>query len=213
MKSDMDGKIRQLIKLGTSIDENQTRSLMILMRKEFELMTDVNRQKFLTLNLFSNWSAHTKIDKSMSGLRILFRVNNALVQIKQTVDNNTILTEMTKAIGFDTLRLELCLFLQYIGINEAVSDSMWKTFLDNLIEIIRDVPLSFPLTRELKTSEKKIYEQIAKNPIKPGAGVVMIVLSKIDYGKFVFGNIGEILCLLVCTEDTTKIIIPLALSR
>lgn len=208
MKSDIDNKIRKLIELEARINEDQTRSLMILIRKELELMADPNRQKFLTLNLFCSWSVHTKIDQSMSGLRILARVNDALVRVKQATDNNTILTEMTKAMGFNSLRLELSLFLKYINTNN-ISDHTWKKFLDNLIEIIRDVPLSFPLTRELKPRESKIYEQIAQNSIKPGAGVVMIILSKIDYGKLGAKNIGELTCLLVRTEDTTTIVVPL----
>lgn len=210
MKSEMTSKIQRLVTFGTKLDEDQTRSLMILVRKEIELMSDVDRQKFTVLTLFCNWSAHTKIDQSMSGLRMLYRINDALVRVKQA-DTNTILTEMTKAIGFNVLRSELLLFLRQIGINETISDDAWRTLLDNLIEIIRDVPLSFPLVRELKPPERKIYEQIAKNPIKPGAGVVKVILSKIDYKKLGLEDGGEILCLLVRTEDTTTIVIPLAL--
>lgn len=208
MKSDMTSKIQQLIKPRARLDEHQTRSLMILIRKELELMSDRDRKQFLVLNLFCNWSAHSKIDQSMTGLRMLARVNDALVRVKQAADNNTILIEMTRAIGFDTLRSEVFSFLKHIGINETISHHTWKTFLDNLIEIIRDVPLSFPLTRELKLAERKIYEQIANNSIKPGAGVIMMVLSRVNYGKLGAENIGEILCLLVCTEDTTTIVTP-----
>jgi hypothetical protein len=208
MESDIASKIQRLVTLGTKLDEDQTRSLMILIRKEIELMSDVNRKKLTVLNLFCNWSAHTQIDQSMSGLRMLNRINDALVRVKQA-DTGTILTEMTKAIGFSVLHSELLLFLRQIDISETISDDMWRIFLYNLIEIIRDVPLSFPIMRELKPPERKIYEQIAKNPIKPGAGVVKLILSNIDYKKFGLENGSEILCLLVRTEDTTTIIIPL----
>lgn len=210
MKSDITSKIRKLVGFGRKLDEDQTRSLMILVRKEIELMSDADKQKLTVLNLFCNWSAHTKIDQSMPGLRMLYRINDALVRVKQA-DTNTILNEMTKAIGFNVLRSELLLFLRQVGINDIISDDVWRILLDNLIEIIRDVPLSFPLVRKLKPPERKIYEQIAKNPIKPGAGVVKIILSKIDDKELGLGNGDEILCLLVRTEDTTTIVIPLAL--
>lgn len=212
MRKDMTSKIGRLIKMGTKLDEHQTRSLMVLIRKELELIQDREKKQFLILNLFCNWSAHTKIDQSISGLRTLARINDALVRVKEAPDNNTILIEMTKAIGFSDLRSELSSFLKYIDINEAISDQLWKTFLDNLIEIIRDVSLTFPLTRELKPPERKIYEQITSNTIKPRAGVMMVVLSSVDYGKLGAKNIGEILCLLARMEDTTTIVVPLLVT-
>jgi hypothetical protein len=212
MKKDMAIKIEQLVKLGPKLDEHQTRSLMILIRKELESMSNTETVQFSMLSLFCNWSAHPKITQSLTGLKTLARINDALVRVKQAADNNTILTEMTKAIGFNDLRSELSSFLKYIDINETISDYTWKIFLDNLIEIIRDVPLSFPLTRELRPPERKIYKQIADNAIKPGAGVVMMVLSRIDYGKLGAKNVGEILCLLVRTEDTTTIVVPLLIA-
>jgi len=54
--------------------------------------------------------------------------------------------------------------------------------------------------------------QIAQNPIKSGAGVVAIQLSLIDYSALGAPNEGEIMCLLIRTEDTTTTVIPLLID-
>ena len=96
--------------------------------------------------------------------------------------------------------------------NKIVEDDrIWGlTFLPNLIEILRDVPLSFP--QILDPCKQKIYNQIAKNPIKLGAGVVSIYLSRVDYEKLGVKGSGERFCILVGTADTTEIVIPLTID-
>lgn len=211
MKSDVNNKIQLIINLGSGIDEDRTRSLMNLVRKEIELMSDVKKQKYLILNLFCNWSAHTKIDKSMSGLKILARINDALVKVKNSVDINTIQAELTNAIGFKELYSEFKSFLSFIGVCEIMPNNEWTIIANNLIEIIRDVPITFPNSKKFKPAIQKIYNQIAKNAIKLGSGVKMVVLSYFDYEKLGFKGAGKKMCLLIRTEDTSTIIVPLNL--
>jgi hypothetical protein len=65
---------------------------------------------------------------------------------------------------------------------------------------------------KLDESKQKIYNKIAKNPIKPGAGVISIKISKIDNTAFGMKEKGEIMCLIIRTEDTTTTIIPLLID-
>lgn len=210
MKIDMKNKIAELIKLKNAIDEHQTRSLMILLRKNFELISEDNKKNFSILNLFCNWSAHTKIDQSITGLKIIARVNDAFVKIKDSQNISEIQLEITNAVGFTELRSEFEAFLAYIGVEEIIEDDQWLVILNNLIDIIKDVPLTFPELSKFKPAVQKIYERIAKNPIKPGSGVIMIILSIIDYEKLGIHNMGEVVCLLIRTEDSTTTVVPLA---
>ena len=213
MRKDLIAKIQSLLKQSSNISEDQVRSLMILVRKRLELMTEKDRIQYLTLNLFCNWTAHTAITQSVSGLRILSRVNTALVKVKDSVDTDVILTKMAKAVGFDTLYSEFLLFLKNNGVSHCLTDKVvWKCFVDHLIEIIRDVPIAFPPVSQLRRSAKKIYDQITKNPIKPGAGVISITLSRVDYGALGVKNAGMMMCLLVRTEDTTTTVVPLKIK-
>ena len=209
MKDVMTAEISDLIKFGVSVDKHRTRSLMILVRKQLELMSETDRAKFATLNLFCNWCAHTEITQSQAGLKTLARINDSLVRVK-TADTEQVQKELTDAIGFNNLRSELVLFLTEIQATETItSNEVWANFLDNLVSIIEDVPLGFPPLTSLKPQAQKIYNQIAKNPIKPGAGVINIVLSKVNYGNLGVPQGKEMMCLLVKTEDTTTLVVPL----
>ena len=123
-------------------------------------------------------------------------------------------TKMSEAVGFPVLRKEMKLFFGHIGVTDMlVSDNnMWAIFITHLIEIIRDVPLSFPQLSALDATKRKIYEEIAQNPIKPGAGVISIQISRINYAAFGVRESGDIMCLLIKTEDTTTIVMPLLID-
>lgn len=202
-------KIQRLVSLGSQISEDEVRSLMILLRKQLELSDDNERSQYSTVNLFCNWCAHTEITQSLSGLRILGRINDVLVKVK-TSHTDEVRNQLSQEVGFDIFHSELILFLDKLGIRHQLSEMKnWEPFLAHIIEIIRDVPLAFPSVGKLSKSARKIYEKIVQNPIKPGAGVILITLSKVDYGSLGVKGLGEIMCLLMHTEDTTTIVVPL----
>jgi hypothetical protein len=214
MEKDLITKIANTVAKSKDIEEADVRSLMILVRKLLDNMPQSDQKPYLTIRLFSNWAAHIKITESNTGLRILAAINNALVSIKDSVDLVAMQTKMSEAIGFPVLRKEMKLFFGYIDVTDMlVSDNnLWAIFITHLIEIIRDVPLSFPPLSALDAPKRKIYEEIAQNPIKPGAGVISIKISRIDYGALGVKELGDIMCLLIKSEDTTTIVMPLLID-
>jgi len=210
MEKDLIIKIKATIAKKEKIDEESIRSLMTLVRKLLDIMVKSDQDLYLTVRLFCNWTAHNKITKSNTGLRILAKINDILVSIKNSTNEIKMRTKMSQSIGFLTLRKELKLFFSYIGVDDIlVSDNnIWAIFIDNLVEIIRDVPLSFPPLSELDTTKQKIYNQIAKNPIKAGAGVISIKICIVEYPM----PTGQIMCLTVRTEDTTTLVVPLLID-
>jgi len=217
MIDDIKSKINLLFQTGPTISEDQVRSLMILVRKRLELMTDAERLNYLVLNLFCNWCAHTKIDQSNQGLRIIAKVNDALIQVKDLRDNNEVQLRLSEAFGYVSLRRELLLFLTTIGLSPYIEVSIkgndiWGHFITHLLEIIRDVPLEFPSLSGLDKTKQKIYDQIAQNSIKPGAAVITMKITKVDYSKMGLKDMGELLSLCIGLEDTTTVVIPLLLN-
>lgn len=210
MKNDIINKIQKIVSKGAGIDENDTRSLMILIRKLLELMSQFDKSQFLTLHLYCNWVAHIEITQSNTGLRILAEINDTLVTVKDLTDTTEIQKRMSSAIGFSVLRKEISQFLQKFGIDEALvrDNSNWAVVLTNLIEIIRDVPLSFPQISQLDKTKQKIYTQIVKNPIKPGAGVISAKISLATYPP----PTNQVMSLFIKTEDTTTVVIPLLID-
>jgi hypothetical protein len=213
MEKDLIIKIQNLLNQGSRISEDEVRSLMILIRKRLELEPEPSRVQYSTLNLFCNWAAHTEITQSLTGLRILGRINDALVRFRGSTDMNQLQMEISRGIGFDTLYSEIVLFFQNVGVTHSLSDkTIWAVFLRHLIEIIRDVPLAFPPVGQLKGAAQKIYSEIAQNPIKPGAGVILINLSMVNYDRFGAKGLGKRMCLLIRMEDTTTVMVPLRIE-
>ncbi len=204
MEKDIITKIKTIILKKENINEEEVRSLMILIRKILDKMSEPEKNLYLTLRLFCNWIAHNEITKSNTGLRILAKINDTLVSIKNSQDIIEMRGKMSQAIGFSVLRGELKLFFDQINVNDIfVSDkNIWAVFLNHLIEIIRDVPLSFPSLSSLDSTKQRIYDQIAQNPIKVGAGVVSLKICLVKYPL----PTDEIMCLCVRTEDTTTVI-------
>jgi len=207
---DLIAKIRETVSKKEALEEADVRSLMILVRKLLDQMQQSDQQSFLITRLFANWAVHVEITQSNTGLRILSAINDALVTFK-SADTDAMRIGISKEIGFSALRREMKLFLDNTGIDDTiVSDNhVWAVFVNHLIEIIRDVPLSFPPISALDKTKRKIYDQIAHNPIKPGAGVVAIQISNVDYSALGAKDTGEIICLVIRTEDTTTIVVPL----
>ncbi len=214
MEKDLIKKIRSFVAQKERIDEANVRSFMILTRKLLDTMSKVDQNLFLILRLFCNWVAHIEITNSNTGLRILAEVNDALVDVKNSRDSIVTETIISQALGYPALRKELQLFLNKIGVDNilVIDNNIWAVFITNLIEIIRDVPLSFPELSKLDTTKKAIYNKIAQNPIKPGAGVISIQISRIDYSALGAKDVKKIMCLLIRTEDTTTVVIPLLID-
>jgi hypothetical protein len=206
-------KIRKTVSKKEALEETDVRSLMILVRKILDQMPPPDQQSFLIIRLFADWAVHVEITQSNTGLRILSAINDALVTFKSA--NTDILRKgISQEIGFSALRREMKLFFGNIGIDDTVvSDNhIWAVFVTHLIEIIRDVPLSFPQLSALDKTKRKIYDHIARNTIKPGAGVISIQISNVGYDALGAKDIGEIMCLLIRTEDKTTTVVPLEID-
>lgn len=213
VENDIILKIREIVSKNGNLEEADVRSIMILMRKLLDQMSQADQQQFLIIRLFANWSVHVEITKSNTGLRIISAINDALVLYK-SADTEKLRIGISKEIGFSALRREMKQFLNYYSISDILitNNNVWAVFITHLIEIIRDVPLSFPPIASLNKTEKKIYDQISHNPIKPGAGVIAIQISLVDYGALGAKNAGELMCLQIRTEDTTTTFVPLKID-
>ena len=213
VENDLVTKIRKTASKEEALEETDVRTLMILVRKLLDKMPPSDQQSFLIIRLFANWSVHVEITQSNTGLRILSAINDGLVIFK-SAHTDILRRGLSQEIGFPALRREMKLFFSNLGIdNTVVSDNhIWAVFVVHLIEIIRDVPLSFPKVSALDKTKRKVYDHISRNAIKPGAGVISIQISNVDYDALGAKNIGEKMCLLIMMEDTTTIVVPLEID-
>jgi len=207
-------KIRNTVAKNGKLQEADVRSLMIILRKLLDKMPQSDQQSFSTVRLFANWVAHVEITQSNTGLRILSTINSALVTYKDSADTDAMRATISQEIGFPTLRREMRLLFGRIGVDDrSVSDNdIWAVLVTHLIEIIRDVSLSFPAVSTLDRTKRNIYEGIARNPIKPGAEVIAIRISRVDYAAHGAKGMGELMCLIITTEDGITIVMPLLID-
>lgn len=89
----------------------------------------------------------------------------------------------------------------------------WFALLRHLLEVIKDVPIEFPAIDKLQAAQLAIYRQIVERSIKPGAGIVMATLSEMDYSTLTNSHIGKVWSLVIRSEDTTTLVIPLTPYR
>ena len=213
VENDLITKIKETVSKKERLEEPDVRSLMILARKLLDQMPPPDQQSFLIIRLFANWAVHNEITQSNTGLRILSAINDALVKFK-SVGTDTLRIGISQEIGFSALRREMKLFFGHIGIDDTIisDNNVWAVFVTHLIEIIRDVPLSFPHLSSLNKTKRKIYDQIARNTIKPGTGVISIQISIVDYAALGAKDSGDLMCLVIRTEDTTTIVVPLIIN-
>lgn len=208
---DLRDKIKSRVEKLERITEDEVRSLMIIIRKQLESMPEETKSGYAVLNLFCNWIAHPKITKSITGLKVLARINDALVSVKDSKDLNEISFIISQAVGFGELKVDFKKFTDSLGIAMPGSKSCWVNFMTHIIEIIKDVPITFPEIIKLQNRQRKIYETISNNPIKPGAGVIAVLISEVDYGLFGRKE-GVLKCLKIKTADTTTFIVPLTIQ-
>ncbi len=213
VENDLIIKIKETVSKKERLEEPDVRSLMILARKLLDQMPQPDQQSFLIIRLFANWAVHNEITQSNTGLRILSAINDALVKFK-SVDTDTLRIGISQEIGFSALRREMKLFFGHICIDDTIisDNNVWAVFVNHLIEIIRDVPLSFPHLSSLNKTKRKIYDQIARNTIKPGTGVISIQISIVDYAALGAKDLGDLMCLVIRTEATTTIVVPLIID-
>jgi hypothetical protein len=192
-------KLKRIVSLGINLEEDNVRSFMVIARKLLDI-SQVSNQ-YLILRLFCNWAVHIEITKSNPGLRILAKINHALVSHKNSSNTAEIEESFSNQLGFTILRDEIATFLSLYSINTdiAINQDQWNRFINNLIEIIRDVPISFPPITSLDRVKRKIYNEISANPIKAGAGVISLNISLV----------GDRYCLIIITEDTTTLVVPM----
>jgi hypothetical protein len=151
-----------------------------------------NRENFSTLNLFCTWCVHTVITDSLTGLRTLVRVNNAVSKVieKEKLGQlDGLIQDIVAAIGVKTLRAELIAFLDAVGIAHRFGEEeIWAAFMTHLIEIIRDTPIKFRPVAEIEAMSKwkgaaKIYKQIVETPFWRDNAVVSITVSDLDLAE------------------------------
>jgi len=209
MKGILIEKIEHILKSKNNISENDVRSFLNLTRRFLDKMPQQDQNSYLTLRLFCNWALHNQISNSITGLKILGKVNSALLEIKNSADVIEIRSKLSKSIGFLVLRKELINFLELNYINsDLFSDKdLWSIFTCHVIEIIQDIPLSFPPLSKLNKGQRAIYDQISKDPIKQGAAVISLQISKFPP---IFED--QQVSLIIRTEDTTTLVVPLLID-
>lgn len=217
MKADIARKITQLVSKSEALSESEVSHLMGLTRKYLEFPNDELKDKFLTLKFFCDWALHIAIDRSIPALEILVKLNDVIVELKKTPDNDLLIQEVTKIVSFPMLKAELRKFLLMLGIEDKLTTDTykWGKFLERFIEIILDCVLILPDPPQSRRV-KPYYDRIVSNPIKEGFWTIGLSISLVNESFFKAlkdPSPNSLLCLILYASNTTKVVIPLAKSE
>ena len=210
MQNDIAHKIQSLASRREPLSESEVSHLMILSRKYLDHMPPEERANYLMLRLFCNWAAHVVIDRSMEGLEVLKRLNDALVEVAPIPDNDTVGCRLTSVLSFRELRRELGVLLENVGVSEPLDrdQTRWTNFVRHLIEIIRDCPIGVGDVENMSRRARELYESIKTNPLQQRGWVVGLAVTEVDYGQFGAAGRNEV-CLHILLSDTTHIVVPM----
>lgn len=218
MKVDIKSKLDLLCQKEQNITESEIVHIMVLVRKHLDYPDMEMDKKFLTLKFFCDWSLHITIEYSIPAMQILVKLNDTIVRLKQTPNNDLLMKEITKVVSFPMLKDQLHKFLSSIGIDDkltTITDN-WLNFLEKYIEIIRDQVIAFPEDMSPRNRSfrmlKPYYDQITSNPIKEGCWTIGLSLSLINESFFKAESIpsrNSLFCLILYASDTTRVVIPI----
>lgn len=217
MKADIVRKITLLVSKPELMSESEVLHLMTLTRKYLEYPDQELKDKFLTLNFFCDWALHISIDRSIPALEILVKLNDVIVELKKTPDNDLLMQRVTKIVSFPTLKTELHKFFLVLEVkDELTTDNYkWVKFLEKFIEIILDCVLILPDPPQPRRV-KPYYDRIVSNPIKEGFWTIGLSISKVNESYFKALKIlspNSLLCLILYSSNTTRVVIPLTKSE
>lgn len=213
MRADVARKIAALALRRELLSESEVSHLMTLCRKLLEHMPGEERERYPILKFFCNWAMHITLDRSLEGLTILRRLNDALVELAPSADGDVLTSRITETVSFRQLRREVGTLLEKLEIPSALvgEQRSWVNFAKHLIEIIRDCPLVF--SKRMAREARALYTAIAENPLREGSWVVGVSVVEVDYGQFSGIDPNRLFCLCVLLSDTTRIVVPMAASE
>lgn len=217
MKADIIGKITLLVSKPELMSESEVSYLMSLTRKYLEYPNEKLKGRFSTLKFFCDWALHISIDRSIPALETLVKLNDVIVELKKTPNNDLLMQRVTKIVSFPLLKTEFHKFFLVLGVkDELTTDTYkWVKFLEKFIEIILDCVLILPDPPQSRRV-KPYYDRIVSNPVKEGFWTIGLSISKVNESYFKAVKIlspNSLLCLILYSSDTTRIVIPLTKSE
>jgi len=213
MDSHIKAKIESI--LTPTLTESDVSYLMQLIRKRIESLSEKEKEDFITLKFFCDWSAHTTIDRSLYAVKILSKVNSLIYDLQRVPDNNLIIEEVTKIVSFVELKKEIKKFFKKLGLKDTLTtnNDRWLNFVRCFTEIILGSPLTMPEGR-IRKEFKPYLKKIQSKPLRQGVWIIGMAIVKIDKGFFEGDGKNRygilLLCLILYLSNTTRICIPLS---
>ena len=189
-------KIKKLVS-KEEYSESDISHMVSLMRKVLEDAFD--KSKFPLLSFYSDWALHSSISRSKIGLEMLKKMQEILI-LNRNEDPYKVSSEVTKLLSVSMLRGEIQRFFEKCDIPVDIIN--WASFIVNLMEIIREIPIIFP--KKMTGDVLALFNNMQRNPIKPGMVVSQLSIIKTDLS--VLPGKEEVFCWMLTTSNTTKII-------
>lgn len=215
MDKDIIDELRPILSKG-SISKIEAQYVLSQIRKLIEHMNVTDSAQFPTLKSYTNWISHTAIDREIVALELLHNAHQRMGTLMHIPDNARLSREFSALLSLKDMREQMKNIFTAVGLPDGITidDVRWKEFREHLISIIRDCPVSFRQRKDMSAKEKRLFDAVINNPLKPGMTITQVTIIYVD--ENVFQGKSELsgkhlVCMELLTTDGVKIVIPLVL--
>lgn len=133
---------------------------------QFRLLIEDNnlQEKYKFLNLYCNWTLHSKISESKTAYRILELITDSLISHNKDPQNSKWLNDaIIEGLSLHKLLEDIIDIGQEYDITETskfADLNSWKIFAKILVDVLVERPLNFP--SPITNSAKPIYDSVMK---------------------------------------------------
>ena len=198
-------KLKLLLQKKT-LSESEYVHLLVLIRKELEILKDHNPTDYSTfdhLKLFCDWTLHMAIDRSVTGSFLIVNINKTLNDVKHSHTWEVIEKVSSSLISKFSDQMKDFLVKNSLPTDIVDDGHRWRDLLRNILEIISQNPVIL---------QPKHEASVTGTPLKEGMWAREVSIVKINFDKM-SGKASlsdkETYCLMVLTSDSTKLVIPI----
>lgn len=196
--------VEKIISIASSpIEEARIHHLFALSRKLIERVP--NKTQYALLRFYCDWTVHSEIDRSKEGELLLSRIHNIILKHLKISDNSSLVSELTEALSFETLREQINALVLYSGgPNDLFERAKWNKIIIVLAEIVSHCPLK--IGKYFST-----LDTLKKSPLKGDSVVSELSIVKIPKSTISTDSTEVLIyCLVITTTDKIHFVVPIS---
>lgn len=159
-------KLEETFKLKNRVGKGFTTNDLIASMVNFRMVIEKNnlQEKYKYLNLYCNWTVHTKLSSSITGYRLLEEITDSFIENFNYTGVKWVAPATVEILSLHNLHLDILNFSSAFKIDLLIfiDENFWWNFTHLLLFNLLDRPIQFPenILNYKKSKAKDIYDSI-----------------------------------------------------